>query len=164
MLAALIFACARTPDGTICLAPGMSRAEAQRLSTITLNQFGDSGRDFDFVLAGDGIRFKHCVEYAISTDANGRIEDFNVHTANESWEALRREVNLAEKLLLARGWRYAPGSRTVASMKDIRTDSGALDAYRFVKGDLELTLTPSRLWREKKYWRSVTIARREPTS
>jgi hypothetical protein len=62
------------PEGTITLRPGMTRADATRQSTIKLNTFGDSGRFFDFVLAGDGIRFAGNTQYLISEDSRGRIE------------------------------------------------------------------------------------------
>jgi hypothetical protein len=160
------------PEGTICLRPGMSRQTAQQNSTIRLNTYGDSGRFFDFVLAGDSIRFRGCVQYMLSDGPEGRISLMAFDSANESWPDLLRALRQTERVLLQKGWSYAPGSHKVDSLPvDARdapiTSSGAIDAFHFVKGDLSLTITPSALWsglpkwrsqkRAKVFWRSTTI-------
>jgi hypothetical protein len=160
------------PEGTICLRPGMSRQTAQRNSTIRLNTYGDSGRFFDFVLAGESIRFRGCVQYMLSDGPGGRISLMAFDSANESWPDLLRALRQTEKVLLERGWSYAPGSPKIDSLpvnaRDAPiTSSGAIDAFHLVKGDLSLTITPSGLWsgvpkwrsqrRARVFWRSMTI-------
>jgi hypothetical protein len=144
----------------------MSRADAARQSTMKLNTFGDSDRFFDFVLAGDGVRFAGNTQYMISEDSRGRIESFSFASANESLPRLLARLTQTEADLLRAGWRYDSGSPRVASFprkaEDVRrTDSGAIDAFRFVKGDLMLTVTPYAKWggrRPKVFWRSMNVS------
>jgi len=153
-------------EGTISLNAGMTRAEVQRRSTIALNQYGDSGRLFDFVLDGETLRFRGCMMYAVTSTDNGRITAFSFASANQSWPETLRDARRIDELLLKRGWRHDPRTRTVASLptnpRDAAgriTDSGAIDAFWYYKGDRGLTLTVSGLWGGIPWYRSANGAK-----
>ena len=145
---------------------------------MRLGQYGDSGKFLDIVLDGEALRFKGCSQYAISTDDKDVITDFSFASANESWSDLLHSARRTEELLTKRGWTLAPDSRGVDSLPaDAKsasskiTDSGAIDVFRYIKGDTQLTVTPSGLWggvpwwrtqRAKVFWRSMNVSRFEP--
>ena len=139
----------------------MTRQEVQERSTVHLGQYGDSGRFLDVVLIGESLRFRGCTQYAISTDDRDRITGFRFMTSNESWRDVLRSARLTEQHLLKNGWVLAPGSRGVASLPDDAgaasgkiTQSGAIDAFRYLKGTTALTLTPSGKWGGIPWWRT----------
>ena len=167
-------------QGTVSFNAGMTLEEAQKLSTLKLNQYGDSMHYFDFVLAAEPIRVPGCVLYSYSLK-DGRIEYGSVASADESWPDLLRSARETEKVLLTHGWKRDPRSRTLASLpsnpRDAAeriTSSGAIDAFDFVKGNIKLTITPSGHWggiagwkpanRAKVFWRFVGVSLIDATS
>jgi hypothetical protein len=152
-------------QGTVSFTAGMTRQEAQRLSTLEFNEYGDSMHYFDFVLAGESIRIPGCVLYGYSL-SQGRIEYGSVATADESWPELLRKAREIETQLLAHGWKRDPRTNTLASLPtnphdaaERITGSGAIDAFDFVKGNMSVRITPSGHWGGIPWWRRASRAK-----
>jgi hypothetical protein len=154
-------------QGTVSFNAGMTLKDAQRLSTLKLNEYGDSMHYFDFVLAGEPIRVPGCILYGYSIrHDDGRIEYGSVASADESWPALLRNAREIETLLLAHRWKRDPRTNTLASLPtnprdaaESITGSGAIDAFDFVKGNIKLRITPSGHWGGIPWWRPPNRAK-----
>jgi hypothetical protein len=138
---------------------------------MEIGQYGGSGLYFDFILASESLRFPGMTQYAVS-ESNGRINGFSFASANNSWPVVLENLQKTEKLLLARGWRRS-SPRPVRTLplnarKLPLTDSGAIDAFQYTKGNIELSMTPGGLWggvpwyrsarRAKRYWCSFNVS------
>lgn len=110
-------------EGTINLSPGMSRNEAQRRSSIPLAQYGSSDYFFEYVLAGESLRFRKMISYAVTWE-NGRIDRFQAQSSYKQWAEARHDIERAEQLLLQRGWtRSAQGRPGMAGLPDSARDA-----------------------------------------
>ena len=149
-------------EGTIWIAPGMTREQVARRATTTIGQYGDSGRFVDFVLVGEGMRLHGIQQFMLSFGKDGTIDSVSMITANESWPDLVRSAKRTEAILVARGWKPAPGQRGVESLpSDPRdaaagvTGSGAIAgaSFTWTKGRQEFTLAAGGLWSGIPWWR-----------
>ena len=149
-------------EGTIRIAPGMTREEVQRRATTTIGQYGDSGRFVDFVLVGEGMRLHGIQQFMLSSGKDGTIDSVSMITANESWPDLVRSAKRTEAILIAHGWKPALGQKGVESLpSDPRdaaagvTGSGAIAGARFTwtKGRQEFTLAAGGIWSGIPWWR-----------
>lgn len=104
-------------EGTIELTSGMTRVDAQRRSTIPLLEYGDSNYYFDFVLAGESLRFRHLNLYGITWNG-GVVEHFTALSEKHVWTETRRDVQRAEQLLLARGWIRDRDTQPMSTLTD----------------------------------------------
>jgi len=154
-------------EGTIWIAPGMTHEAVARRATTTIGQYGDSGRFVDFVLAGEGMRLHGIQQFTFSSAPDGTIESVSMFSANESWPDLVRSAKRTEAILIAHGWKPAPGQKGVASLSsDPRvaaagiTDSGAIAGASFTwsKGRQEFTLEAGGLWSGIPWWRRASGA------
>jgi len=175
LLTSLVMYCHGRSEGTIQLNAGMTKDQAQRRSTIKLNEYGDSGRLFDFTLANEPLQLRGCTQYSIDTK-NGVIEGFSVATQNVAWKHVRQGALDIEATLLAHGWKRDPRFQLVATLptspRDAAkriTDSGVIDSFGYAKGNVGLRLTVAGLWggipfyrdanRAKVFWRSIDLNR-----
>ena len=94
-------------EGTINLTTGMSRSEAQRRSSIRLLEVGSDDYYYDFVLAGEALRFHSMHRYAVQWQ-DGRVDYFKAFSTYRQWADARHDVQRAEQLLLQRGWTRSP--------------------------------------------------------
>ncbi len=151
-------------EGTIWIAPGMTRAEVERRATTRIGQYGDSGRFVDFVLAGVGMRLHGIQMFMLTTGKDGTVDYVSMISANESWPDLLRAAKRTEAILIARGWKPAPGQRGVESLtsdpRDAAADvtgSGAIAGASFTwsKGRQKFTLAAGGLWSGIPWWRNA---------
>ncbi|MGZ8830936.1 MAG: hypothetical protein ACXW2Q_11240 [Thermoanaerobaculia bacterium] len=149
-------------EGTIWIAPGMTREQVERRATTRMGQYGDSGRFVDFVLAGEGMRLRGIQMFMLTSGKAGPVESVSMITANETWPDLVRAAKRTESILIARGWKPAPGQRGVESLtsdpRDAAADvtgSGAIAGASFTwsKGRQEFTLAAGGLWSGIPWWR-----------
>jgi len=162
-------------EGTVNLTVGMTRDEAQRRSTIPLNTYGDSDHYFDFVLAGEALRFRGNDLYSISWK-DGKVEDFSTLSADQTWAEARHDVQRAEALLLERGWKRNQDMEGMSTLPEsaraaanaVNYDTSIRRTF-YEKGDLQLELTVCghgkipwyRIARDaEKFWHSVGVGRR----
>jgi hypothetical protein len=87
------------------------------------------------------------------------------HSEKESWPDVLRELRRADALLLERGWKRDPQTRTVASLPTDPREAAArvgndtsIDAFRYVKGNRTFELRPCGLWDGIPWWRRANHA------
>jgi len=140
----------------------MTREQLERRATTRIGHYGDSGRFVDFVLPAEGMRLHGIQQFTFSSGQDGTIESASMFTVNESWPDLVRSAKRTEAILIARGWKPAPGQRGVESLpSDPRhaaagiTDSGAIAgaSFTWTKGRREFTLEAGGLWGGIPWWR-----------
>jgi len=162
-------------EGTVNLTVGMTRAEAQRRSTIPLNTYGDSEHYFDFVLAGEALRFRGNDLYSISWK-DEKVEDFDTLSADKTWAETRHDVQRAETLLLERGWKRSADSDTMSTLPEsARTAANAVNydtsirRTYYEKGNLQISLRACGHGKipwyrnartAEKFWHGVGVGRR----
>jgi len=163
-------------EGTINLTVGMTRAEAQRRSTIPLGDYGGSAYYFDFVLAGEALRFKGINVYDIGWE-NGKIEKFSALSEKQTWSQARHDAQRAEMLLLERGWKRDPQTHAMSTLTDNARDAANAVNYDtsirrtfYEKGDLQIELSACgepggipwyRTSRDQQiFWHAVAVYKR----
>jgi hypothetical protein len=166
-------------EGTISLTAGMTRAEAQRRSTIPLREYGDSNYYFDFVLAGESLRFHGNSLYSISAEKDGRISGFSALSANQTWSEARHDIQRTERMLLERGWKRDVQLESMDSLPTGARAAGngvnydtSIRRVWYYKGDRMVELTVAGLWggipwyripaTAKSFWRVVGIYTLDP--
>lgn len=151
-------------QGTIWIAPGMTREQIERRATTRMGQYGDSGRFVDIVLAGEGMRLHGIQMFMLSSRQDGSIDYVSMISVNESWPDLVRSAKRTEAILIARGWKPAAGQSGVESLtsdpRDAAADvtgSGAIAGASFTwsKGRQTFTLAAGGLWSGIPWWRNA---------
>jgi hypothetical protein len=151
-------------QGTIWIAPGMTREQVVRRASTRIGQYGDSGRFVDVVLVEEGMRLHGIQQFMLSPTKDGRIDYVSMISANETWPDLVRTAKRTEAILIARGWKPAPGQRGVESLpsrpRDAAADvtgSGAIAgaSFTWTKGRQEFTLAAGGLWSGIPWFRNA---------
>lgn len=108
------------------------------------------------------MRLHGIQQFMFTSAQDGTIESVSMISANESWPDLVRSAKRTEAILIARGWKPAPGQKGVASLpsnpRDAAagiTDSGAIAgaSFTWIKGRQEFTLAAGGLWGGIPWWR-----------
>ena len=156
------------PEGRVVVKPGMTREQVQREATVTLGQYGDSGRFVDFELTTERITFSGIQTFRLDAGEDGRINFVSMLSANESWPELVRTAARTEELLLAHGWKPEPGQMSIQSLTtDPRkaaadvTESGEVANTRFTyrKDTQEFQIAAGGLWSGIPWWQPASHAK-----
>jgi len=150
-------------EGKVVFVPGMTKEQVQQRSTVTLGQYGDSGRFVDFVLPSEGIVFRGIQMFMFTSGTNGPVSDLSMFSANESWPDLVRAAKRTEEILLANGWKPDPGQPSIRSLtRDPQdaaagiTGSGAIAGadFSYSKGKQKFRIAAGGLWSGIPSWRN----------
>lgn len=156
------------PEGQVVVKPGMTREHVQREATVTLGQYGDSGRFVDFELTTDRIAVPGIQMFRLDAGEDGRIVFVSMLSANESWQDLVKAAMRTEEQLLENGWEPLPGQPSIRSLTtDPRkaaadvTESGEIASTRFIyrKGTQEFQVAAGGLWSGIPWWLPNSYAR-----
>jgi TonB family protein len=153
-----------TSDGKLVANVGMPLEEVQKNSTLRLaepnGQADSSGAtaisaenvDFDFELAGTGLKFEWSRSYMLQLDENRNVSKISIEVAqrNETWRELRLNMLDIAEWLDVKGWRSISdddGRSSVAYLNAAFEQSapreGSVGEFRWMNEDKGLVLTLS---------------------
>lgn len=167
----------RKSQGTIVINTGMKERDVLRESTLKGLQpygeigsavaYGGSDSVFDFVLAGEELRFHGCILYSFDVEKTPerRVKSLSMHGPDESWREMVPGLLEVDKRLQANGWNPIGRCESIEEWtrqkpRDVVvTPSGTSEAWTWIKGSREFTLSAKKSWGGIRWWQNSVNAR-----